>query len=87
VLNNRTLAPTVSIVAHWLASRISRLLTKLHTLSLSNTKMTDKGLEHIKELAELKTLHLKGTKVEIDRRSDRRRGRCACRPTGLLTAV
>jgi hypothetical protein len=33
---------------------------------LSNTKATDKGLDHVKELTDLKTLHLKGTKVMED---------------------
>jgi hypothetical protein len=28
--------------------------------------LTDKGLEQVKELTELKTLHLKGTKVTED---------------------
>jgi hypothetical protein len=41
-------------------------LSKLKTLSLSNTKVTDKGLEQIRDLAEPKTLHLKGTKVTED---------------------
>lgn len=38
-------------------------MKRLNTLDLSNTKVTDRGLEHLRELPKLRTLFLIGTKV------------------------
>jgi hypothetical protein len=46
----------------WLTSHIKDL-TKLQFLNLTNTKVTDAGLEHFEGLTELKLLNLTGTAV------------------------
>jgi Leucine-rich repeat (LRR) protein len=38
-------------------------LTQLQTFDLSDTQVTDAGLEHLKELTQLQTLDLSGTEA------------------------
>jgi hypothetical protein len=40
-----------------------KALTNLNTLSLANTRITNKGLEQLKGLTKLQALHLKGSLV------------------------
>ena len=43
--------------------KIAKLLPRLHILNLYNTSITDRGLEYLVHLQELKKLHVTGTKV------------------------
>ena len=68
---------TIENAAPAIVSGLNQLkdgLTKLQTLGLSHTKVTDEGTVSLKKLRELRELYLNGTRVTLDGINELRRG-------------